>query len=80
MLPVPTTNPAPSMRTQAHTIPSPNKQSTTTKKRQPTRMKTSEPDAKRSNRIPWPQQAKLPDYIGNYVVYNAEEVTQIGWA
>ena len=79
VLPVPTTNPAPSVRTHAHTTPSPDTQSTTTKKRQPTRMKTSEPDAKRPTRIPWPQQIKLPDDIGKYVVRDAEEVTRIGW-
>ena len=44
MLPVPTKNPASSVRTRALTTPS---LDTTTKKRQPLRMKTSESDAKR---------------------------------
>ena len=51
----------------------------TTKKRQPLRMKTSEPDAKRPTQIPWPQKTKLPDDIGKYVVRDAEEMTRIGW-
>ena len=67
------------MRTRAHTTPSPDTQSTTTKKRQPTRMKTSEPEAKRPTGIPWPKQVKLPDDIGNYVVRDAEEVTRLRW-
>ena len=61
MLPVPTTNPALSVRTRALTTPSPDAQSTTTKKRPPLRMKTLEPDAKRPTQITRPQQAKLPD-------------------
>ena len=79
MLPVPTKNPAPSVRMRAHTNPSPDTQSTTTKKQQPTQMKTSDPDAKRPTRIPRPQQVNLPDDIGKYVVRDAEEVTWIGW-
>ena len=79
MLPVPTTNPAPSVRTRAHTTPSPDTQSITTKKRQLTRMKTSEPDAKRSTQIPRPQQVKMPYDIGKYVVRDAEEMTRLGW-
>ena len=51
----------------------------TTKKCQPTRTKTSEPDKKRLTRIPRPQQVKLPDDIGKYVVRDAEEATQLGW-
>ena len=49
MIPVPTTNPAPSMMTYAHTTPSPDTQWTTPKKQQLLWMKTSEPDAKRLN-------------------------------
>ena len=65
---------------RANTTPLPSTQSvTTTKKRQPTWMKTLEPDAKRPTRIPRPQQVKLPDEIGKYVVRNAEEVNRIGW-
>ena len=79
MLPVPTTNPAPYVRMRAHTTPSPNTQSTTAKKRQPTHMKTPEPDAKRPTRIPWTQQVKLLDDIGKYVVLDVEEMTQLGW-
>ena len=80
MLPVTTTNSAPSVRTSANTIPSTDTQYvTTTKERQPTRMKNLDPDAKRPNRIPRQQQVKLPDNIGKYVVRDAEEVTRIGW-
>ena len=43
------------------------------------RMKTSEPDAKRPAQISRPQQVKLPDDIGKYVVRNAEEVTRLSW-
>ena len=71
MLPVPTTNPAPSVRTRALTTPSPDTQSTTTKKRPPLQMKTSEPDDERPTQIPWPQQAKLTDDIGRYVIRDA---------
>ena len=78
MLPVLTTNPAPSIRTRGLTTPSPNTQLTTTKKRQLLWMKTSEPHAKRPTRIPRPQQAKLPDDIGKYAVRNADKVTRIG--
>ena len=46
MLPVPTTKPALYVRTRALTTPFPYTQSTTTKKRPPLWMKTSEPDAK----------------------------------
>ena len=42
-------------------------------------MKTLEPDAKRPTRIPWPQQVKLPDDIGKYVVRDAEGVSRLGW-
>ena len=38
-----------------------------------------EPDAKRPARIPRPQQARLPDNIGKYVVRNAEEVMRLCW-
>ena len=76
MLPVPPTNPAPSIRTQALTTPSPH---TPPKNRtQQWRMK-SEPAAKRPTRIPRPKQAKLPDDIGKYVMRDAEEVTRLGW-
>ena len=72
MLPVPPTNPAPSVRTQTITTPSPH---TPPKKRiQPHRM-TSEPAATRPTRIPRPKQAQLPDGIGKYVARDAEEVT-----
>ena len=77
MLPVPTTYPAPSVRTQSLATPSPN--TMPNKKRTPPRRKTSEPDAKRPARIPWPQHARLPDDIGKYVICDAEEVTRIGW-
>ena len=79
MLTVPTTDPAPSVRTRALTPPSTDTQSTIIKKRTPLRMKTSEPDSKRPDRIPQPQQALLPDNIGKYVICNAEAVTRIGW-
>ena len=75
---MPTTNPAPFMRTCALTTPS-TKKPPTTKKRTPLRRKTLEPDAKRPARIPQPQQVLLPDNIGKYVVRNAEEVTRLGW-
>ena len=78
MLPVPTTKPAPSVRTRAHTMPSTETPSTT-KKRTPLRRKTAEPDTRRPARIPRPQQALLPDNIGKYVVCDAEEVTRLGW-
>ena len=78
MLPVLTTNPAPFMRTCALTTPSTEKPPTT-KKRVPLRRKTLEPDAKQPARLPWPQQALLPDGIGKYVVQDAEEVTRLGW-
>ena len=38
-----------------------------------------EPDAKRLTQIPRPQQVKLTNNIGKYVVQNAEEVTRLGW-
>ena len=79
MLPVLTTNPAPSVRMHTLTTPSTNTQLTTIKKQTSLRMKTSEPDAKRLARIPWPQQALLPDGIGKYVVCDAEVVTRLGW-
>ena len=79
MLPVPTTNPALSVRTCALTTPSTNTQSTTIKKRTSLRMKTSEPDTKRLSHIPRPQQAQLRDDIGKYVVRDAEAVTRLGW-
>ena len=50
----------PYVRMRSLTTPSPDMQLITTKKRQPLRMKTSEPDAKRPTRIPRPQQDKLP--------------------
>ena len=59
--------------------PSTNTQSTTTKNRQPTRMKTLESYSKRPTQIPRLQQVKLPDNIGKYVVRDAEEVTRLGW-
>ena len=80
MLPVPTQKPAPSMRTHALTTPYTDTRSTTIKKRTPLRMKTSDPDAKRPTRIPWPQQAMLLDDIGKYVIRDAEAVTRLGWA
>ena len=79
MLPVPTTNPAPSVRARALTTPSTNTQSTTIKKRTSLQMKTSEPDAKRPDGITRPQQVKLPDNIGKYFVRDAEVVTRLGW-
>ena len=80
MLPVPITNSAPSTRTRANTTPSPSTQSVTMiQKRQPTRMKTLEPDAKRPTQIPWPYQVKLPYDIGMYVARDAEEATRLGW-
>ena len=51
----------------------------TTKKQTPLRSNTSEPDSKQPSRIPWPQQALLPDDIGKYVVRYAESVTRLGW-
>ena len=77
MLPVPTTNPAPSVRTRALTTPSPN--TPPNKKRTHPRRKTLEPDAKRPAWIPQPQQARLPDDIGKNGVSNAKEVTRLGW-
>ena len=77
MLPLPTTNPTPSVRTRALSTPSPNTPSN--KKRTPPKRKTSEPESKRPARVPWPQQARLPDDIGKYVVSNAEEFTWLGW-
>ena len=80
MLPVPITNSAPYVRMRATTTPSPNTQSvSTTQKRQPTQMKTSEPDMKQPTHIPRLQQVKLPDNIGKYVAREAEEVTRHGW-
>ena len=76
MIPVPTTNPAPSVRTQALTTPSPN--TPPNKKRTHPQRKTSEPDANQPDRIPQPQQARLSDDIGKYVVRNAKEVTRLG--
>ena len=80
MIPVPTTNTSLLVRTRANTLPSPDTQSvTTTKKRQPTRMKTLDPDAKRPTQIPRLQQVKIPDDIGKYIACNAEEMTWLGW-
>ena len=79
MLPVPTTNPAPSVSMRALTTLSTNKRLTTIKNWTPLRMKTLEPDAKRPTRKSRPQQAKLPEYIGKYVVHDAEEATKFGW-
>ena len=42
-------------------------------------MKTSEPDAKRPNRILHPQQVKLLYDIGKYIARDAEEMTRLGW-
>ena len=78
MLPVPTTNSAPSVRMRALTTPSPDTQSTAINKQPPLQMKTLEPDAKRPTRIPQPQQAMLPDDIGKYLVRDAEAVTRLG--
>ena len=78
MLPVPTKNPAPSVRMCALTTPSTNKPPNT-KKRTPPRRKTSEPDAKWPACIPRPQQARLPNDIGKYVVRKAKEVTRLRW-
>ena len=77
MLHVPTTNPAPSVRTRALTTPSTDTRSTT-KKRTPSRRKTLEPDAKRPACIPRPQQALLLYDIGKYVVRDAEAATRLG--
>ena len=77
MHPVPTTNPAPSMRTRVLATPSTN--TPPNKKRTPPWRKTSEPDAKRPARIPQPHQARLTDDIGKYVVRIAKEVTRLGW-
>ena len=79
MLAMPTTNSTPYVRTRAITTPSTNTQSTTIKKRTHLRMKTSELDAKRSDRITRPQQAMLPENISKYVVRDAEAVTNLGW-
>ena len=78
MLPVLTTNPAPSVRTRALATPSTNTL-TNTKKIMPPWRKTSEPDAKRPACITQPQQAWLPDDIGKYVVRDAKDFTRIGW-
>ena len=75
---MPTTNPVLSVRTRALSTPSTNTPPNT-KNRTPPRRKTSEPDAKQTARIPWPQQALLPDDIGKYVVRDAEQVTRLGW-
>ena len=77
MLPVPTINPAPSVRARSLATPSPN--TPPNKKRTPLQSKTSEPDAKLPARIPRPQQAWLPDDIGKYAVRDAEEVMRLGW-
>ena len=79
MLPVPTTNPAPSVRTRALTTPSTDMKSSTLKRRPPLRMKTLETEAKRPTCIFWPQQAVLPDDISKYVVRDAEAVTRLDW-
>ena len=42
-------------------------------------MKTSDLDAKRSDRITRPQQAMLPENISKYVVRDAEAVRRIVW-
>ena len=78
MLPVPTTNPTPSVRTRKLATPSTNTLPNT-KKRMPPRRKTSETDAKRPACIPRPQQALLPDDIGKYIIRDTEEVTRLGW-
>ena len=62
------------MRTRALTTPSSNPPPN--KKRTYPRRKTSEPESKRPARIPWPQQARLPDDI----VRDAEEVSRLVWA
>ena len=67
------------MRALALTTSSTDMESTTIKKRPTLRMKTSELNAKRLTRIPWPQQAVLSDDIGKYVVCDAEAVTRLGW-
>ena len=77
MLPVPATNPAPSVRTRALTTPSLNTPSN--KKRTHQRGNTLKPDAKSPACIPRPQQARPPDDIGKSVVRNAKEVTRLGW-
>ena len=76
MLPVPPTHPAPSMRTQALTTPSPH---TPPKKRAQLWSMTPELAAKRPTHIPRPKQAQLPDDIGKYVARDTEEVTRLGW-
>ena len=73
---MPPTNPAPSVRTRALTTLS----TMPPQKRPQPRRITSEPAAKRPNRIPRPTQAKLPDDIGEYVARNAREVKRLGWA
>ena len=76
MLPVPPTNPAPSMRTRVLTTPSPH---TPPKKRTQPRSMKSEPAAKRPTRIPRPKQDQLPDDIGKYVARDAKEVKRPRW-
>ena len=70
--------PAPSVRTSELAPPSTDTLPST-KKRTPTRRKTTELDAKRPARITRPQQALLPDDIGKYVVRDAKEVTRLVW-
>ena len=77
MLPVPTTNPAPSVRTRALTNPSPN--TLPNKNRMHPRKKTLKLEAKRPAHIPRPHQAQLLDDIGKYVVRDSKEVLRIGW-
>ena len=78
MLPVPTTKPAPSVRTRTLATLSTDTRPST-KKRTPPRRETSEPEAKRPARIHRPQQAMLPDDIGKYIVRDAKEVTRLSW-
>ena len=75
MLPVPPTNPAPSVRTRALTTPSPHMPPK--KRTQPRRM-TPEPATKRPTQIPRPKQAQPPNNIGKYVARDAKEVTRLG--
>ena len=67
MLPVPTPNPAMSMRMHTLTTPS-TKTLYTTKKRTSLRRKTAEPDAKQPARIPRTQQSLLMYDIGKYAI------------
>ena len=64
MLPVPTTNPAP-VREDARTCYPLYQHTAQHQEENAIAEETSEPDAKQPARIPWPQQARLPDDIIN---------------